>query len=91
MDIARQTGIVHHTAHPHLASDGAVFNLATVPKIDGPHYCVVNFPRVDPGKILKFKYALVSDYTHLNKALLYADFKLAMVLLFFFLKQCKSK
>lgn len=47
------TGIVHHTAHPHVAADGAVFNLATVPKIDGPHYCVVKFPRVDPGKIKK--------------------------------------
>ncbi|KAF0768060.1 carotenoid isomerooxygenase isoform X1 [Aphis craccivora] len=47
IDIARMTGIVHHTAHPHMAADGAVFNLATVPKIDGPHYCVVKFPRVD--------------------------------------------
>lgn len=44
------TGIVHHTAHPHMAADGAVFNLATVPKIDGPHYCVVKFPRVDSGR-----------------------------------------
>ncbi|XP_015369848.1 PREDICTED: carotenoid isomerooxygenase isoform X1 [Diuraphis noxia] len=47
IDIARRTGIVHHTAHPHVAADGAVFNLATIPKIDGPHYCVVKFPRVD--------------------------------------------
>ncbi|VVC28941.1 Hypothetical protein CINCED_3A018818 [Cinara cedri] len=48
MDLTHQTGIVHHTAHPHVAADGAVFNLATVPKLDGPHYCVVNFPRFDP-------------------------------------------
>lgn len=53
MDLARQMGIVHHTAHPHVAADGAVFNLATVPKLNGPHYCVVNFPRSDPGTVVK--------------------------------------
>ncbi|XP_025425910.1 carotenoid isomerooxygenase isoform X2 [Sipha flava] len=47
-DIARMIGIVHHTAHPHVEADGAVFNLATVPKINGPHYCVVKFPRFNP-------------------------------------------
>lgn len=49
VDLTRQTAIVHHTAHPHLAADG-VFNLATVPKINGLHYCVVRFPRVDTGR-----------------------------------------
>ncbi|XP_050439619.1 carotenoid isomerooxygenase-like isoform X3 [Adelges cooleyi] len=48
VNIAKKMGIVHHTAHPLLASNGDVYNLATIPKIDGPYYGVVRFPRCDP-------------------------------------------
>lgn len=52
---------MHHTAHPHIAADGAIFNLATIPKIDGLHYCVVNFPQVDSGKALKIIVYLIVE------------------------------
>lgn len=58
IDLTRQTAIVHHTAHPHLAADG-VFNLATVPKINGLHYCVVRFPLVDSGKFQRLVFILL--------------------------------
>uniref|UniRef100_A0A1B0CCI0 Putative beta beta-carotene n=1 Tax=Lutzomyia longipalpis TaxID=7200 RepID=A0A1B0CCI0_LUTLO len=45
VNLSREIGIVHHTSHPHVLSNGCVYNLGTIVTKFGPKYCIVEFPQ----------------------------------------------
>ncbi|CAH2002037.1 unnamed protein product [Acanthoscelides obtectus] len=44
VNINDYVSIVNHTSHPHVLSDGTVYNLGTTIYATGPHHTIVEFP-----------------------------------------------
>jgi hypothetical protein len=52
INVSNYVNIVHHTSHPHVMTDGTVYNVGMSITITGPRYSVVRFRpnRVITGK-----------------------------------------
>lgn len=58
MNVSKHVAVVNHTSHPHVASDGSVYNQAMSTQDKRPHYSIVKFP--NQGKYLLCSVHLVS-------------------------------
>lgn len=43
VNVSDFVSIVSHTSHPHVMSDGTVYNLAMSVSLKGPAYCIIKF------------------------------------------------
>lgn len=47
LNLHENVGIINHTSHPHVMSDGTVYNLGMTVKKTGPFYNIIQFPPGD--------------------------------------------
>lgn len=45
VDLNAKLGLVNHTSHPHVMSDGTIYNLGLSVTKTGPVYCIIHFPK----------------------------------------------
>ncbi|XP_046673753.1 carotenoid isomerooxygenase-like [Homalodisca vitripennis] len=50
VNVSRHVAVVNHTSHPHVTSDGTVYNQAMSVQGSYPHYSIVKFPQNERSK-----------------------------------------
>lgn len=58
VNLHENIGIINHTSHPHVLSDGTVYNLGMTVKKLGPFYNIIKFP---PGEAMVGKAEIVAS------------------------------